>query len=327
MRSGPIRVGVIGVGEHGRNHARQYLRIPGAELVGLYDRDPERLQNAAQELSVPALNSLAELLDRTDAVSVVIPTVAHAEVTREALRAGVDVLVEKPISRTLAEADAMIVAAQAGNRILQVGHLERFNPAVVTAEQRARDPQFFEIHRMGVFSPRSLDVDVVFDLMIHDLELLLALVKDRVKEIRAVGLPILTDKVDIANVRLEFERGVVANLTASRVSTEKIRKFRFFQYSEYVSVDFTRQDVVFLRVVKGGTAPQIVAQKIEGEKADPLLKQLEDFLLCVRTRRAPKVGGPEGRAALELAQKVTARIEGHAQSAPPVQPTAERAAL
>ena len=327
MKSGPVRVGVIGVGEHGRNHARQYLQIPDAELIALYDKDRERLQNAAQELSVPSLNTLEELLDQTDAVSVAIPTVAHAEVSKEALRAGVDVLVEKPISCTLAEADEMIEAAKRGNRVLQVGHLERFNSAMVTAEQRVRDPQFFEIHRLGVFSPRSLDIDVVFDLMIHDLELLLALVKDRVKEIRAVGFPILTDKVDIANVRLEFEGGVVANLTASRVSTEKIRKFRFFQYSEYVSVDFTRQDVVLLRVEKGGAAPQIVAEKIEGGKPNPLLKQLEDFLRCVRTRRAPKVGGPEGRAVLELAQRVMAQIDSHAQSAHLGALTARRAAL
>ena len=224
-------------------------------------------------------------------------------------------LVEKPISRTLAEADEMIKVGEQENCILQVGHLERFNPAVRAAESVVSEPKFFEIHRLGIFSPRSLDVDVVFDLMIHDLEILLSLVAEPVTEIRAVGLPILSDRVDIASVRLGFKSGVVANLTASRVSTEKIRKFRFFQASGYVSIDFTRQDVILLEVERSGLRPEIGLKKVQTERLDPLRGQLEDFVQCVRTRRPPKVGGKEGRAALELAQKVMKEIENHAHSA------------
>ena len=315
MASEPMRVAVVGLGEHGKNHARQYLQIPGVQLVGVFDMEQERSRQAAEELSVPSFASYQETLAQVDAVSVVVPTRDHASVALEALRAGKDVLVEKPISRTLAEADEMIEVAAQGNCILQVGHLERFNPAVLAAEKVVRDPKFFEIHRLGVFAPRSLDVDVVFDLMIHDLEILLSLVAAPVAEIRAVGLPILSDRVDIANVRLEFEGGVVANLTASRVSTEKIRKFRFFQASGYVSIDFTRQDVILLGIERGGLRPEIGLKKVETERADPLRGQLEDFTQCVRTRRPPKVGGGEGRAALDLAQRVMKEIEKHALAA------------
>ncbi len=317
MKHGEIRVAVIGLGEHGRSHARQYQQIPGVRLAGVYDLVPERTRSAAEEFSVRAFESLDTVFAEADAVNVVIPTVSHAEVTLAALGAGLDVLVEKPISVNLEEADRMIIAAEGGGRILQVGHLERFNPAVVAAEEIAHDPKFFEIHRLGVFAARSLDVDVVFDLMIHDLEILLAMVKAPVTEIRAVGLAILTPKVDIANVRLEFEGGAVANLTASRVSTEKIRKFRFFQPHEYVSIDFTRQDMVLLRVdqEQGRKAPKIDVKKVEAEKADPLRRQLEDFVRCVHARRPPKVGGAEGRAALELAHGVMSRIEEHARVA------------
>ena len=317
MTNGEIRVAVIGLGEHGRSHARQYQQIPDVRLAGVYDLAPERTRLAAEEFSVRGFESLEEVFSNSDAVNVVTPTVSHAEVTLAGLGAGLDVLVEKPISVNLEEADRMIAAAEGGGRILQVGHLERFNPAVMAAEEIVREPKFFEIHRLGVFAPRSLDVDVVFDLMIHDLEILLALVKAPVTEIRAVGLPIITPKVDIANVRLEFEGGAVANLTASRVSTEKIRKFRFFQPHEYVSIDFTRQDMVLLKVdqEQGRNAPKIGVKKVEAEKADPLRRQLEDFVRCVRTRRPPKVGGAEGRAALELAHGVMSRIEEHAKVA------------
>ena len=315
MVSEPIRIGVIGLGEHGKNHARQYLQIPGVQLTGVFDIDTGLSQEVARELTVPCFASYQEALSRVDAVSVVVPTLDHASVTLEALKVGKDVLVEKPISRTLAEADEMIKVGEQENCILQVGHLERFNPAVRAAESVVSEPKFFEIHRLGIFSPRSLDVDVVFDLMIHDLEILLSLVAEPVTEIRAVGLPILSDRVDIASVRLGFKSGVVANLTASRVSTEKIRKFRFFQASGYVSIDFTRQDVILLEVERSGLRPEIGLKKVQTERLDPLRGQLEDFVQCVRTRRPPKVGGKEGRAALELAQKVMKEIENHAHSA------------
>ena len=315
MASEPIRVAVVGLGEHGRNHARRFLQIPGVELVGVFDINRERSREAAEELSVRCFVSYKETLAQVDAVSVVVPTRDHASLSLEGLEAGKDVLVEKPISQTLEEADKMIDVADQRNCILQVGHLERFNPAVQAAERLLSDPKFFEIHRLGVFAPRSLDVDVVFDLMIHDLEILLSMVGAPVAEIRAVGLPILSDRIDIANVRLEFEGGVVANLTASRVSTEKVRKFRFFQASGYVSIDFTRQDVILLGIEGGGLRPEIAAKKIEAERADPLRGQLEDFTQCVRSRRPPKVGGAEGRAALELAQRVMRGIENHARVA------------
>src|SRR5579872_7349981 len=221
----PTPAVVIGAGEHGRRHAHAFKRIEGAELVGVYDQEEDRTQALAAELNVKAFRTLDEAIGAAKAASIVIPTTEHAAVARRALEAQVDVLLEKPITRTLQEADELIQLAEHKRRILQVGHVERFNPGVVAAKAVTREPLFFEIHRLGVFSPRSLDVDVVFDLMIHDLDLLLWMVSAPVREVRAVGLPVLSDKVDIANARVEFEDGAVANLTASRVSTEKVRKF------------------------------------------------------------------------------------------------------
>jgi predicted dehydrogenase len=307
-----LPVAVIGVGEHGRKHARAFRGLPGADLVGVFDLRRERAEEVARDLSVRAFASLEEALAAVRAVSVVIPTSDHAAVARQAFDHGVDVLLEKPISRTVEEADELIARAAAHGRILQVGHLERFNPGVVAAKALTRNPLFFEIHRLGVFSSRSLDVDVVFDLMIHDLDLVLWFVGAPVREVRAVGLPVLSDKVDIANARLEFENGAVANFTASRVSTERVRKFRYFQPSEYVSIDFTRRDVLVLSVDRNGLAPRIAMRKPETPSADPLEAELTAFLECVRTRRAPAVGGREGRAALALAEQVMTRIEEHA---------------
>jgi len=224
-----IPVAVIGVGEHGRKHAQQFLGVEGAQLVGVFDLRPERTREVAAELGVRPFATLEETLGSAAAVSVVIPTTEHATVARQAFDSGVDVLLEKPITRTVQEADELIARAAACGRILQVGHLERFNPGVVAAKAVTRSPLFFEIHRLGVFSPRSLDVDVVFDLMIHDLDLILWMVSAPVRDVRAVGLPVLSDKVDIANARVEFDNGSVANLTASRVSTVRVCKFIFFE--------------------------------------------------------------------------------------------------
>jgi len=228
------------------------------------------------------------------------------------MEAGKDVLLEKPVTRTVEEADELIEIAERTGRILQVGHLERFNPGVVAAKAVTRQPLFFEIHRLGVFSPRSLDVDVVFDLMIHDLDLVLWLSNAGPREVRAVGLPVLTDKVDIANARVEFENGAVANFTASRVSTEKVRKFRYFQPNEYVSIDFSRRDALLLNVNRKSESPGIAFRKLEVQNTDPLEAELNSFADCVRTRRPPLVGGREGRAALALAVKVMSCIEEHA---------------
>ncbi|MCL5669777.1 MAG: Gfo/Idh/MocA family oxidoreductase [Acidobacteria bacterium] len=307
-----VTIAVIGAGEHGKRHAHAFRQVPGAELVGVYDQQADRALSLASELGTKVFASLEETLAAAKAVSIVIPTTAHAAVASAAVASGVDVLVEKPITRTVEEAEELIQAADRAGRILQVGHLERFNPGVVAAKAVTRQPLFFEIHRLGVFSPRSLDVDVVFDLMIHDLDLVLWMVGSPVREVRAVGLPVLSDKVDIANARVEFENGTVANLTASRVSTEKVRKFRYFQPHEYISIDFSRRDSLLLSVNHDGTAPGIGFRKLEASTREPLQAELESFVRCVRTRRPPLVGGREGRDALALAERVMFCIEEHA---------------
>lgn len=307
-----IPVAVIGVGEHGRNHARHLREVESAELVGVFDVRAERSQAVAAELGVRTFHNLEETLGAVRAVSVVIPTTDHAATARAAFARGVDVLLEKPITRTVEEADELIALAAGKGRILQVGHLERFNPGVAAARAVTHNPLFFEVHRLGVFSPRSLDVDVVFDLMIHDLDLILWMVEAPVRDVRAVGLPVLSDKVDIANARVEFENGTVANLTASRVSTEKVRKFRYFQPNEYISIDFSRRDVIALSVNHSGASPQIGFRKLESKPVEPLRAELEAFIESVRTRHPPLVGGEEGRKALALAERVMTRIEEHA---------------
>ena len=312
MNQQRIRTAVIGVGEHGRNHARHYGTLPGAELVGVYDVRPDRRRAVADELGVRAFESLDELWGAVDAVSVVIPTTGHASLASEAFEHGVDVLLEKPITRTVEEADVLVRQAEARGCILQVGHVERFNAGVLAAREITQKPLFFEIHRLGVFSPRSLDVDVVYDLMIHDLDLVLWLVGSPPREVRAVGLPVLSDKVDIANARVEFENGAVANFTASRVSTEKVRKFRYFQLSEYVSIDFTRQDVVVVGVDRAESPPRMDFRKLATQPVQPLRAEIEAFIECVRTRRPPLAGGIEGRQALALAANVMSCIEAHA---------------
>ena len=310
--SDKIAVAVIGAGEHGRRHALALADLEQAELAGVYDLRPERAQALAAELGVRAYSSLEETLEAARAVTVVIPATAHAAVAREAFAGGVDVLLEKPITRTVAEAAELIALAEQGGRILQVGHLERFNPGVIAAKALTTRPLFFEVHRLGVFSPRSLDVDVVFDLMIHDLDLVLWLTESSWQSVEAVGLPVLSDKVDIANARVELEGGAVANFTASRVSTEKVRKFRYFQPNEYFSIDFARRDATVIRVDRGGPSPRFSFQRLTSPPHDPLRAELEAFLESVRTRRPPPAGGREGKQALALAEEVMKRIEQHA---------------
>jgi predicted dehydrogenase len=302
----------LGVGEHGKKHAREFKQVPGAELVGVYDVRLERAQEIAAELGVRAFASLDEAFGAVRAVSVVIPTTEHAAMAKQAFARGIDVLLEKPITRTVEEADELIQLAESTGRILQVGHLERFNPGVLAARAATTRPMFFEIHRLGVFSPRSLDVDVVFDLMIHDLDLVLWMVDAPWKDVRAVGLPVLSDKVDIANARVEFSNGAVANLTASRVSTEKVRKFRYFQPNEYFSIDFTRRDATLIRVDRASHPPQMAFRKLTGEPQEPLRAELAAFVESVRTRSRPLVGGVEGKRALALAEAVMNCIEQHA---------------
>lgn len=307
-----IRVAVAGTGEFGRNHARVYRELAGVELVGVYDENAERAAAVAQEFQTTSFHSMEELRGRVDAASVAVPTVAHAEVGCRLLEMGLDVLVEKPMAVNLAEADALLHAAKKNGRILQVGHVERFNPAVIAVEPILNRPLFFEVHRLGVFTPRSLDVDVIYDLMIHDLDILLALVNEPVVEVKAVGIPVLTEKVDIAHARLEFAGGAVANITASRVSTERVRKMRFFQQHEYISLDYARRDALRIGVKKPGPEPEFGFEKLNAPAVEPLHSELEAFVDAVRTRKEPRTNGAAGRAALELASRVMASIQEHA---------------
>jgi len=316
-----IRVAVVGTGEFGRNHVRVYREMEGVELAGVFDRDEARAAAIAQEFATHAFNRLEDLRGAVDAATVAVPTVAHAEVGCRLMEMGIDVLVEKPMASTLAEADALLDAANRHARILQVGHVERFNPAVLAVEPVVSRPLFFEVHRLGVFTPRSLDVDVIYDLMIHDLDILLALVKERVAEVKAVGIPVLTDKVDIAHARLEFEGGAVANVTASRVSTERVRKMRFFQRHEYISLDYARRDALRIGVKRPGPQPEFAFEKLAAPSVEPLRGELEAFVEAVRTRVAPKTDGSSGRAALELASAVMTSIREHAARVQPVAPS------
>src|SRR5215813_4365738 len=307
-----IRVAVVGCGEFGRNHARVYREIESAELVGVFDTDPSRAAACAQEFQTQAFSSLEEMQGKADAASVAVPTLAHAEVGCRLMELGLDVLVEKPMAKDLADADALLAAARERSRILQVGHVERFNPAMLAVESILNRPLFFEVHRLGVFSPRSLDVDVIYDLMIHDLDILLALVAEPVTEVKAVGIPVLTNKVDIAHARLEFEGGAVANVTASRVSTERVRKVRFFQQHEYISLDYARRDALRVRVNRPGPQPEFGFEKLAAPDVEPLRAELEAFLDAVRTRKPPKTNGESGRESLALAVRVMESIQEHA---------------
>jgi len=315
----PIRVAVIGVGEFGRNHVRVWREIEGAELAGILDTNLERAEQVAAEFGTRVIRDADALLgESVDAVSLAVPTTDHARLGCQLLDRGIDVLVEKPMAASLGEADSLIASAKRADRILQIGHVERFNPAVAAAQTIVSRPMFFEVHRLGVFAPRSLDVDVVYDVMIHDLDILLSLVNAPVTDLRAVGIPVISDKVDIAHARIEFLTGTVANLTASRISTERVRKMRFFQEHEYVSLDFARRDVLRVRVQPGPSRSEVNQPKIHFETVpttpgEPLRAELAAFLHSVRTREAPLVDGLAGRRALELADRVMAGILEHAR--------------
>jgi predicted dehydrogenase len=300
MSSKP-RVAVVGVGAFGRNHLRIIQQSEHAELAGVLDINPER---------GATFSSLEELAHNADAAVIATPTITHAEIGCRLMELGVDVLVEKPIAHDAASARQLVQTAARTGRILQVGHLERFNPAVIALEKVITKPLFFEVHRLSEFSPRSLDVDVVLDLMIHDIDIVLSLTRQAPEEIRAAGIRILSEKVDIANVRLQFPGGCIANLTASRVSTERVRKLRLFQPHEYISLDYSRQDAVRFSVkppLSIGFAPLAVT------KDEPLRLELEDFFDCVQSRQQPRVSGVQALAALEVALDILAKIEEHAR--------------
>src|SRR5256886_4710656 len=312
VKGNAIRVAVVGCGEFGRNHARVYREIERATLAGVFDADGSRAAKFAKEFNTRVFPSLEALQGEVDAASVAVPTVAHSDVGCHLMEQGIDVLVEKPMAADLAGADALVEAAHRNSRILQIGHVERFNPAVLAVEPILNRPLFFEVHRLGVFTPRSLDVDVIYDLMIHDLDILLALVGEPVTEVKAVGIPVLTDKVDIAHARLEFAGGAVANVTASRVSTERVRKVRFFQQHEYISLDYARRDAMRVRGKRPGPEPDFGFEKLNAPAVEPLHAELEAFVNASRSRKEPCTNGAAGRAALELATRVMASIQEHA---------------
>jgi predicted dehydrogenase len=312
-----VRVGVIGCGSMGRNHARVYSRTPGCDLTAVCDLDAERAEAVAAPYGAQAFDDPEAVLSHVDAVTVAVPTEAHLEVAEMLLHSGVDVLVEKPLAADLEQADTLIEAAGA-HRVLAVGHTERFNPAVAALLSVAGEPRFLEVHRLGVFPDRSTDVDVVRDLMVHDLDIVLHLVDRPLEALEAVGIPVLTDQVDIANVRLSFEGGCVANLTSSRVSREKIRKLRIFQSDAYISVDYAERSGTLTRLDRSAPGrPEILTHPLEVEDKEPLALELEDFLRAVRTREDPTVPGWQGRRALEAALSVGSAIEDGLRAHPP----------
>jgi predicted dehydrogenase len=353
-----LRVAVAGTGAFGKNHLRVYRELEaageGVALVAAVEPNPTRAAETAAKYAIPVFATVDKLLAadlKIDAASVAVPTVHHHAVASVLLDAGLDLLVEKPLAATLAEADELLVLAAKHACILQPGHLERFNPAVLAVQPRLRRPMFFEAHRLSIFTPRALDVDVVLDLMIHDLDIVLTFAASPVREVRAVGLPILSPKVDIANVRVEFESGCVANFTASRVSTERVRKLRFFQPRHYVSIDYARRELLVIRLdgdagaETAASLPPEIAAAIAAGKADPALLaklaaagaggpapglsfvkppvtpgeplrlEILSFLEAVRTRQQPRVTARQGREALALALEIQASMAAHAQRA------------
>lgn len=303
--SAPLRIAVVGVGHLGQHHARLLAAMPGVDLVGVVDTKPGRAVEVGAKFGVPGFTQLADLpLDGLAAATVAVPTISHLEVALPLIDRGIAVLVEKPLAPSVADADRLIEAAARRDVVLAAGHTERFNPAVVAALPLVANPRFVEIHRLGTFPERSLDIDVVFDLMIHDLDLLLAAVKSEVASIEAIGVNVLTPRTDIANVRLRFASGCIANVTASRISRDKVRKVRFFQQSSYLSIDYASQEVEIYRLVAQNGRPVIEGGKLDVVRDEPLHAELADFVAAVRDRREPGVSGRAGREALELATRV-----------------------
>ncbi len=304
------RLAVVGAGQFGRNHCRVVHESERAALAYIVDSDAARAAEAAALYGAEPLTDFHQLAGRVDAAIVATPTVVHEAAGCALLEAGIDVLVEKPIAPDLVSADRLVAAAERHGRILQVGHLERFNPAVVELERRANLPLFFEIHRLNVFSPRSLDVDVVLDLMIHDVDMVLGLARAKPVEIHAAGISILSHKSDIANVRMQFPNGCIANLTASRVSTERVRKLRLFQPKQYLSLDYARQALAVFSV---GENQQIGFEQAAVTQAEPLKRQFDAFLDAVNSRKEPKCSGPAARQTLEIALAILDKIEEHSE--------------
>jgi predicted dehydrogenase len=307
--SSKLRVAVVGVGHLGQHHARLLSSMEGVELVGVVDIRRERAEEVAARVGTRACTAPADLAGDVDAVSIAVPTDAHVEVALPFIHRGVAVLVEKPLAASVADADRLIAAAEERGVLLAAGHTERFNPAVAAALPLVSEPRFIEVHRLGTFPERSLDIDVIFDLMIHDLDLLLASVGSPVASIEAVGVHVLTPRTDIANVRLRFASGCIANLTASRISRERVRKARFFQHDSYVSIDYASQEVEVYRLVRGNGRPAIEGGKLDVVRDEPLRRELADFVEAVRNGRPPAVPARAGREALTLATRIATMME------------------
>jgi predicted dehydrogenase len=309
MTSSDLRLAVIGVGHLGRHHARILSGLPGVRLAGVVDLNGERAREIAATYGTEVVADLARLPGAVDAVTIAVPTESHLSVALPLVTAGIPVLIEKPLARSVADADVLLAAARERGVTVAVGHTERFNPAVAAARAHLGAPRFIEVHRLGTFPDRSLDIDVVFDLMIHDLDVIFSIVRSPVVAIDAVGVPVLTPRVDIANVRLRFASGCIANLTASRISRDRVRKIRVFQTDSYVSVDYAAQELEVWRLVR----PPAGIPTIEGGKQDvaneePLKRELVDFVDAIRTGRPPGVTGDDGRRALQAAQQIAEQM-------------------
>ncbi len=315
-----VRLAVVGVGHLGRHHTRLAAALPGVALVGIHDHHGGRAEEVAREGGLAVLSGPEEIARKAQAVIIATPTSTHAELARFFLERGLDVLVEKPIASSLTEARALVALARSRGRILQVGHVERYNPAVQAVLSVAKDPVFIEGHRLAAFTPRGLDVDVVRDLMIHDLQIVSDLVRRPVREVRAAGVPTLTAQVDIASARIVFAGGCVANLTASRVSFERVRKLRVFSRGLYCSIDMDSRTVEAHGLEHGPDGPRIVPVDVGVREGDPLACEQADFVEAVRQRRDPLVSGETGLIALELAERVLAAIDEHRRSAAEVGP-------
>ncbi|MCK4739273.1 MAG: Gfo/Idh/MocA family oxidoreductase [Deltaproteobacteria bacterium] len=306
-----IRTAVIGTGYLGKFHAEKYAELDNSELIAVVDINKDNAEAVAKKTNTTALNSYESLLTKVDAVSIVTPTETHAKIGLDFLSRGIDVLIEKPMALSTAEADTLIKAAEENNAILQIGHLERFNGAVLALKDTPLDPVFIESHRLSPFPNRSTDVDVVLDLMIHDIDIILNLARAEVEKIDAVGIPVISGKVDIANARLEFKNGCVANVTASRVSKEPQRKMRIFQNETYISVDFATQQISIAKLegAKDGEKPRIINEELQIERQDSLLEEIKSFLNCSATREAPLVSGSDGKRALAVAAEIQEAVE------------------
>ncbi len=304
-----IRAGVIGVGYLGKFHAQKYKGMEGVELVGVVDVDIKRAKEVAEGLGVEAYDNYKDLLGKVDAVSIVTPTETHRDVGKEFLSNGIDVLIEKPMTVTMEEADDLINVAKENNAILQVGHLERFNPAVTALDGIVKKPVFIESHRLSPFPNRATDVDVVLDLMIHDIDIILNLVDSELERIDAAGVPVVSGKVDIANARLKFVNGCVANVTASRVSSVPQRKIRLFQHDAYISIDYAGQEISVTRLKKGTEKLTIEEEKIHIEKGDSLLEEIRSFVDCIKSGKSPLVSGTVGKRALDVAHRIQDEVK------------------